>query len=163
MFLGEKCLICLLNSFSRRYRMSLRVNPSLPFRNFLTLVSTIFRRKSLGLVFRFILRKLQKQGGSTLQAFFIVQLPSTSQQKDLFNRFSTITRLIQLSQPGGAETRRRPYIVRAGDGCKVRRYGGAVSIIQVLVVPQPVLTITRAIVYIQHIAQFQVLGQVARV
>jgi len=58
MFLGRKCLIYLLNSFSRRYRISSRVNPSLPFRNFFILVSTIFQYKSLGLVFRFILRKL---------------------------------------------------------------------------------------------------------
>jgi len=58
MFLGRKCLICLLNSFSRRYRISSRVNPGLPFRNFLILVLTIFQRKSLGLVFRFVLRKL---------------------------------------------------------------------------------------------------------
>jgi len=58
MFLGRKYLIYLLNSFSRRYRISSRVNPGLPFRNFSTLVLTIFRYKSLGLVFKFILRKL---------------------------------------------------------------------------------------------------------
>jgi len=38
--------------------MSLRVNPGLPFRKFLILVLTIFRHKSLGLVFKFVLRKL---------------------------------------------------------------------------------------------------------
>ena len=36
--------------------------------------------------------------------------------------------LARLSRPGGAETRRRPCIVRAGDGCKVGRYKGEVSI-----------------------------------
>jgi len=38
--------------------MSPRVNPSLPFRNFLISVLTIFWRRNLDLVFRFVLRKL---------------------------------------------------------------------------------------------------------
>jgi len=50
--------------------------------------------------------------------------------------------LARLGRLRGAETRRRPYMVCAGDGCKVGRYGGAVSIIWVLVVPWPVLAIT---------------------
>ena len=33
---------------------------------------------------------------------------------------SAITRLARLSRPRGAEMRRRPCIVRVGDGCKVR-------------------------------------------
>ena len=40
----------LQNFFSRRYKMSSRVSPSLPFRNFLILVLTIFRRRNLDLV-----------------------------------------------------------------------------------------------------------------
>ena len=46
-----------------------------------------------------------------------------------------IARLAWLSWPRGAETRRRPYTVRAGDRYEVRHYSGAVSIIRVLVVP----------------------------
>ena len=44
-----------------------------------------------------------------------------------------MTRLARLSQPGGAEIRQRPYIVRAGDGCKIRRYKGEVLITLVLI------------------------------
>ena len=47
----------------------------------------------------------------------------------------------------GAVPRRRPYIRRTGSRYKVRRYSSLVSIIRVLVVLQPVLAITRAIVY----------------
>jgi len=42
-------------------------------------------------------------------------------------------RLARLGWPKGAEIRRRPYMVRAGDGYKVRRYGGKVLITLVLV------------------------------
>ena len=42
------------------YKISLQVSPGLLFRNFLILVLTIFWRKNLDLVFRFILRKLWK-------------------------------------------------------------------------------------------------------
>ena len=35
---------------------------------------------------------------------------------------STIAGLARLGRPKGAEMRRRPYIVRAEDGYKVRRY-----------------------------------------
>ena len=41
---------------------------------------------------------------------------------------SAIARLARLSRPGGAETRRRPCTVRAGDRYKVRRYKGEVLI-----------------------------------
>ena len=52
-------------------------------------------------------------------------------------------KLAQLSRPRGAEIRRRPYIVRAGDGCKVRRYGG-----EVLIALVSVLAITSlAVIY----------------
>ena len=36
--------------------------------------------------------------------------------------FSTIARLARLSWPRGAEMRRRPCTVRAGDGCEVKHY-----------------------------------------
>ena len=41
---------------------------------------------------------------------------------------SAIAGLARLGWPGGAETRRRPYIVRAGDRCKVGCYKGEISI-----------------------------------
>ena len=50
-----------------------------------------------------------------------------------------------------AVLRRRPCIRRVGSGYEVRCYSGAVSIIQVLVIPQLVLTIIQAIVYIYSI------------
>jgi len=64
---------------------------------------------------------------------------------------SATARLAQLSRPRGAEIRQQPYTVRAGDGCKVGRYSGVVSIIRVLIVLWPVLTITRAIVCVYGI------------
>ena len=57
-------------------------------------------------------------------------------------------RLARLSRPRGAEMRRRPYIVRAGDGYKVRRCGGEVLIALVSVLAITVLAITRAVAYI---------------
>jgi len=56
-------------------------------------------------------------------------------------------RLAQLSQPRGAETRRRPYTVRVGDGYKVRRYRGEVLIALVSVLAVISLAIIRAVVY----------------
>ena len=44
-----------------------------------------------------------------------------------------MARLARLSRPRGAETRQQPYIVRAGDGYKIRRYKGEVLITLVLV------------------------------
>ena len=41
---------------------------------------------------------------------------------------STTARLARLSQPRGAETKRRPCTVRAGDKCKVKYYKGEVLI-----------------------------------
>ena len=46
---------------------------------------------------------------------------------------STMARLVQLYRPRGAETRRRPCIVRVGDGCEVKYCKGEVSIALVLV------------------------------
>ena len=46
---------------------------------------------------------------------------------------NTIARLARLGRPKGAETRRRPYIVRAGDECKVKYYKKKVLIALVLV------------------------------
>jgi len=54
--------------------------------------------------------------------------------------------LARLSWLLGAVPRRRPCIRRAGSGCEVRRYSGAVSIIWVLVVLWLVLTIIWAVV-----------------
>ena len=56
-------------------------------------------------------------------------------------------RLTRLSQPRGAEIRRWPYIVRAGDGYKVRRYRGKVLITLVLVLAITPLAIIYAVVY----------------
>ena len=47
--------------------------------------------------------------------------------------FSTTAGLARLGRPRGAEIRRQPYTVRAGDGYKVRRYKGEVLITLVLV------------------------------
>ena len=51
-----------------------------------------------------------------------------------------------LSQLLGAVLRRQPCTRRARSEYEVRHYSGAVSIIQVLVVPWPVLAVTRAVV-----------------
>jgi len=62
--------------------------------------------------------------------------------------FSSATaRLAQLGRPRGAETRRRPYTVHAGDGYKVRRYRGEVLIALVLVLAITSLAIIRAVAY----------------
>ena len=63
--------------------------------------------------------------------------------------FSSATaRLAQLSRPRGAETRRRPYTVRVGDGCKVRRYRGEVLIALVSVLAIISLAVIYAVAYI---------------
>jgi len=56
-------------------------------------------------------------------------------------------RLAQLGWPRGAEIRRRPYTVRAGDGCKVRRYRGEVSIALVLALVITPLAVIRVVTY----------------
>ena len=61
---------------------------------------------------------------------------------------STTARLARLGWPRGAETRRRPYIVRAGDGCKVRRYRGEVLIALVSVLAITPLAVIYAVTYI---------------
>jgi hypothetical protein len=58
-----------------------------------------------------------------------------------------IARLMQLSQPRGAEIRRRPCIVCAGDGYKVRHYKGEVLIALILVLDIMPLAIIYAVVY----------------
>ena len=58
-----------------------------------------------------------------------------------------MARLARLGWPRGAETRRRPYIVRAGDGYKVRRYRGEVLIALVLVLAITPLAIIHAVIY----------------
>jgi len=61
---------------------------------------------------------------------------------------SAIARLAQLGWPRGAEIRRRPYIVRAGDRYKVGHYRGEVLIALVLVLAIIPLAIIRAVIYI---------------
>ena len=53
--------------------------------------------------------------------------------------------LARLGRPRGAETRRRPYTVRTGDGCEVRRYRGKVLITLVLVLDITPLAIIYAV------------------
>jgi hypothetical protein len=62
--------------------------------------------------------------------------------------FSTIARLARLNWPRGAETRRRPYIVCAGDRYKVRRYKGEVLIALVSVLDIMPLAVIHAVIYI---------------
>ena len=61
---------------------------------------------------------------------------------------STITRLARLSRPRGAEIRQQPYIIRAGDGYKIRRYKRKVSITLVLVLNVTPLAIIHTVAYI---------------
>jgi len=57
-------------------------------------------------------------------------------------------RLVRFSSPRRAEIRRRPYTVRAGDRCKVRRYREKVLIALVLVLAIALLAVIRAVAYI---------------
>ena len=59
---------------------------------------------------------------------------------------STIARLVRLSWLRGAETRRRPCIVRIGDRCEVRHYKGEVSIALILVLNITPLAVIYAVV-----------------
>jgi len=60
--------------------------------------------------------------------------------------FSSATaRLTQFGRPRRAETRQRPYIVHAGDGCEVRCYREKVLITLVLVLAIALLAIIRAV------------------
>ena len=61
--------------------------------------------------------------------------------------FSTTARLARLSQPGGAEIRRRPCTVRAGDGYKVRYYKGEVLIALVSVLDIMPLAVIYIVMY----------------
>ena len=61
---------------------------------------------------------------------------------------NTIARLARLSRPRGAETRRRPYTIRVGDGYKVKRYKKKVLITLVLVLNITPLAIIYAVAYI---------------
>ena len=55
---------------------------------------------------------------------------------------------MRLGRPGGAETRRRPCIVRAGDGCKVRYCEGEVLITLVSVLNIMPLAVIYIVAYI---------------
>ena len=60
--------------------------------------------------------------------------------------FSSATaRLARLGWPGGAEMRRRPCTVRAGDGCEVGRCEGEVLIALVLVLDIMPLAVIHAV------------------
>ena len=61
---------------------------------------------------------------------------------------SAIAGLAQLSRPRGAEMRRRPYTVHAGDGCEVRHYKGEILIALVSVLDITPLAIIYAVAYI---------------
>ena len=61
---------------------------------------------------------------------------------------STTARLVQFSQPRGAEIRWRPCTVRAGDRCKVRRYKEEVLITLVSVLNIMPLAIIYIVAYI---------------
>jgi hypothetical protein len=58
-----------------------------------------------------------------------------------------IARLAQLGRPRGAEMRRQPCIVHAGDRYEVRRYKGEVSIALVLVLNITPLAVIYAVTY----------------
>jgi hypothetical protein len=64
-----------------------------------------------------------------------------------------MARLARLSRPRGAETRRRPCIVRVGNRCEVTRYKEEVSIALVSVLDIMPL----AIIYIANILKLDVL------
>ena len=61
---------------------------------------------------------------------------------------STMAGLARLSRPGGAETRRRPCTVRAGDGCEVGRCKGEVLIALVLVLNVTPLAVIYVVAYV---------------
>ena len=58
-----------------------------------------------------------------------------------------MAKLVQLSRLKRAETRQQPYTVRAGDGCKVRRYKGEVLITLILVLDIIPLIIIYVVAY----------------
>ena len=58
-----------------------------------------------------------------------------------------MARLVRLSWPRGAETRGRPYMVRAGDGYKVRRCEGEVLIALVSVLNITPLAVIYMVAY----------------
>jgi len=60
---------------------------------------------------------------------------------------NAIARLTQFGWPKGVEIRWRPYMVRAGDGCKIRRFGGEVLIALVSVLAAMLLAIIYAVAY----------------
>ena len=59
-----------------------------------------------------------------------------------------MARLARLSWLRGAEMRRQPYIVRTGDGYKVRHYKGEVLITLVLVLDVMLLAIIYIVTYV---------------
>jgi hypothetical protein len=63
---------------------------------------------------------------------------------------SAIARLVRLSWPKGAEMRRRPCIVHAGDKYKVKHYKREVSIALVLVLDIVPLAVICMVIYIYN-------------
>ena len=61
--------------------------------------------------------------------------------------FGAIARLARLGRPGGAETRRRPCMVRVGDKCEVKCCKGEVSIALVLVLNIMPLAVIYIVIY----------------
>ena len=59
--------------------------------------------------------------------------------------FSITAGLARLSRPRGAETRRRPYTVRAGDRCEVRHCKEEVLITLILVLDITPLAVIHAV------------------
>ena len=66
----------------------------------------------------------------------------------VWDRDNATAGLAQLSQPKGAEIRRRPCIVYAGDRCEVKCYKGEVLIPLVLVLDIMPLVIIYMITYV---------------
>ena len=61
-----------------------------------------------------------------------------------------MARLARLNWPRGAETRQRPYIVRAEDGYKIGRYREEVLIALVLVLDITLLAVIHAVAYVYN-------------
>ena len=59
-----------------------------------------------------------------------------------------MARLAQISWPRGAETRQRPYMVRAGDRYKIGRCEGEVSIALVSVLDIMPLAVIYTVIYV---------------
>ena len=91
-------------------------------------------------------RSIQKSQPSTRRP--PRKVDSAESRGDVWGRGNATARLVQLSQPGGAKMRRRPYTVRVGDRYKVKYYKGEVSIALVSVLDIMPLAIIHTVIYI---------------